>query len=79
MTLLVLLCVALVLGGLLASLNDQFPRGTRLVRLLRPVPAKVPVPAAAHRFRTRQPRGPTGGPGDSSSRAGPPGPFLGGS
>jgi hypothetical protein len=76
MTLLVLLCVALVLGGLLASLNDQFPRGTRLVRRARPVPALAPAPSAAPRYRAR-PRGPSGGPGDGSSRAGPPGSFGG--
>jgi hypothetical protein len=73
MILLWLLCVALVLGGLLASLAHQVPCGTLRFQRPRSVPALAPTPRVLARWLESGLRGRTLSPPGMGTRAGPPG------
>jgi hypothetical protein len=77
MTLFWLLCMALVLGGLLASLASQIPWRTLRIQGTRTVQALAPARQVAARLLVSGLRGRVLSPSDTGSRAGPPGPFGG--
>jgi hypothetical protein len=77
MILLVLLCVSLVLGGLLAGLVRQVAWSTLRFQRMRIVPVLAPAPRVSVRLLASGLRGRNLSPPDYDARAGQPGSFGG--